>query len=41
MRFIIGVLVGIAIASVGFSGLARILDRGVEAVKTQTQELSK
>jgi hypothetical protein len=41
MRFIMGILVGIAIASVGFSGLARILDRGVEAVKTQTQELSK
>jgi hypothetical protein len=41
MQFIIGVLVGIAIASVGFSGVAKILDRGVEAVKTQTQELSK
>jgi hypothetical protein len=41
MRFFIGVLVGIAISSVGFSGLARILDRGVEAVKIQTQELSK
>jgi hypothetical protein len=34
-------LIGIAIASVGFSGVAKILDRGVEAVKTQTQELSK
>ena len=41
MQFIIGVLVGIAIASVGFSGVANILDRGVEAVKTQTQELTK
>jgi hypothetical protein len=41
MQFIIGVLVGIAIASVGFSGVANILDRGVEAVKTQTQELNK
>ena len=41
MQFIIGVLVGIAIASVGFSGVAKILDRGVEAVKTQTQELNK
>jgi hypothetical protein len=26
---------------VGFSGVANILDRGVEAVKTQTQELNK
>lgn len=41
MQFIIGVLVGIAIASVGFSGVVNILDRGVEAVKTQTQELNK
>jgi hypothetical protein len=41
MRFILGVIVGIVIASVGFSGVAKILDRGVEAVKTQTQELSK
>ena len=41
MQFIMGVLIGIAIASVGFSGVAKILDRGVDAVKTQTQELSK
>jgi hypothetical protein len=41
MQFIMGVLIGIAIASVGFSGVAKILDRGVEAVKSQTQELSK
>jgi hypothetical protein len=41
MQFIVGVLIGIAIASVGFSGVAKILDRGIEAVKTQTQELSK
>jgi hypothetical protein len=41
MQFIMGVLIGIAIASVGFSGVAKILDRGVEAVKNQTQELSK
>ena len=41
MQFIMGILIGIAIASVGFSGVAKILDRGVEAVKSQTQELSK
>jgi len=41
MQFIMGVLIGIAIASVGFSGVAKILDRGVDAVKTQTQDLSK
>ena len=41
MQFIVGVIVGIMIATAGFSGIAKILDRGVEAVKTQTQELSK
>lgn len=41
MQFIVGVIVGIVIATAGFSGIAKILDRGVEAVKTQTQELSK
>jgi hypothetical protein len=41
MQFIVGVIVGIVVATAGFSGIAKILDRGVEAVKTQTQELSK
>ena len=41
MQFIVGVVVGIVIATAGFSGVARMLDKGVEAVKTQTQELSK
>lgn len=41
MQFLIGILVGIVIATAGFSGIAKMLDRGVEAVKTQTQELSK
>lgn len=41
MQFLIGIIVGIVIATAGFSGIAKILDRGVDAVKTQTQELSK
>lgn len=41
MQFLIGILVGIVIATAGFSGIAKMLDRGVEAVKTQTQELSR
>lgn len=41
MQFIVGVIVGIVIATAGFSGVAKMLDKGVEAVKTQTQELSK
>jgi hypothetical protein len=41
MQFLIGVIVGIVIATAGFSGVAKILDKGVDAVKTQTQELSR
>ena len=39
--FILGTIFGIIIASVGFGGIARILDSGVEKVKTQSQELAK
>ena len=41
MQFLIGIVVGIVIATAGFSGEARMLDRGVEAVKTQTEELTR
>ena len=40
-NFILGTVFGIVIATVGFSGLARLLDRGVDTVKTQTQDLAK
>ena len=39
--FIMGVVFGLILATVGFSGIAKILDRGVETVKTQSQELAK
>lgn len=38
MKFILGVIVGIIIATVGFSGIARILDNGVNKVKEITVE---
>lgn len=41
MKFIIGVIVGIVIGSVGFTGVARLLDRGVSAVQEQAQDLAK
>jgi hypothetical protein len=31
---------GVVVATIGFSGVASLLDSGVEAVKTQAQELS-
>lgn len=39
--FIAGTIFGLVLATVGFSGLARILDRGVETVKTQSVEMAK
>ena len=35
MNFIVGVIVGITVATVGFSGVAHLIDQGV----TQTQNI--
>ena len=40
-NFIIGTIFGLVIATVGFSGIANILDRGVNTLKAQSQELEK
>jgi hypothetical protein len=39
--FIFGTIFGLILATVGFSGIARMLDKGVETVKTQSQEMAK
>ncbi len=39
--FILGTIFGLVLATVGFSGLARILDKGVDTVKTHSQEMAK
>lgn len=41
MQFLIGIIVGIVIATAGFSGIAKMLDKGVDALKSSTQELTK
>ena len=41
MRFVVGFVLGVVVASVGFSGIARMLDRGVQTIQTQSQELAK
>jgi hypothetical protein len=41
MRFVIGFVLGLVVATVGFSGIARMLDRGVQTIQTQSQELAK
>lgn len=40
-NFILGTVFGLVIATVGFGGIAKILDRGVETIKTQSQEMAK
>jgi len=39
--FIVGTIFGLVLATVGFSGIAKMLDRGVETIKSQSQELAK
>jgi hypothetical protein len=38
MNFIAGVIVGIVIATVGFSGIAKMADKGVDKIKEVTIE---
>jgi len=40
-KFLAGVLVGIAISTVGVSGLARMIDKGIDQTKTVIQEQIK
>ena len=40
-NFIFGTLFGIVVATVGFSGIAKMLDNGVEKVKQVTVEQVK
>ena len=40
-KFLVGVLVGIAISTVGVSGLARMIDKGIDQTKTVIQEQVK
>jgi hypothetical protein len=39
--FVLGTIFGVVIATVGFSGIAKMLDKGVDKVKTHSQELAK
>ena len=41
MKLIIGFILGLIVATVGFSGVARMVDNGIDRVKTQSQELAK
>lgn len=41
MKFLVGFVLGIVVATVGFQGVTRILDRGVEVVQQQAQEVAR
>ena len=40
-KILIGFVLGLIVASVGFSGIARIADRGVQTIQTQSKELAR
>ena len=40
-NFIAGTVFGIVVATVGFSGIARVLDKAVNVTKEQAQEIAK
>ena len=40
-KFIVGFICGLIVATVGFSGIARILDKGVDTVKEKSVEMSR
>jgi hypothetical protein len=40
-KLIIGFILGLVVATVGFGGIARILDNGVSAVKTHSKDLAQ
>lgn len=37
----VGFVLGLIVATVGFGGIARMLDRGVETIKTQSRDLAQ
>jgi len=41
MKFLAGFLCGVIVATVGFSGIAKLLDNGVNKVKDTVQEQVK
>jgi len=39
--FILGTVFGLVLATVGVSGIVRMFDKGVDTVKTHSQEMAK
>ena len=41
MQFIIGIIFGIIVATIGFSGVAKVLDKSVDTIKQSSKTLDK
>ena len=39
MQFIIGIVFGIVISTIGFSGVARVLDKSVDTIKQTSHQI--
>ena len=40
-KLIVGFVLGVVVSTIGFTGLARVADRGVEQLKETSQEIAK
>jgi hypothetical protein len=40
MKFVLGFFLGIVVSTVGFSGIFGVLDRGVEVIRWQIEQLT-
>jgi hypothetical protein len=40
-KILVGVVIGIVVATIGFGGIARMLDRGVQTIQQQSKELAQ
>lgn len=40
-NFIAGIVFGIVVSTIGFAGVARVLDKAVNVTKEQAQEIAK
>ena len=40
-NFVLGIIFGLVVATVGFSGIARIFDRGVHQIQQTSKELAQ
>jgi capsular polysaccharide biosynthesis protein len=41
MNFIIGVILGFVVATIGFAGMAKLMDSGVDKTKDIVQKIEK